>query len=170
MPKSASQGVVNGKEPRIHVVHKTPHWASTLVHAMSATLVITRCAPSRRLRNANAVDPLLQLKHKKTAQCHTSVTFVIRAESMHTHNDVNTAVSEHCTICIIADKDRCVYVFLQSSFLALLCLGIHRRFAASIVLQCVMACFHDDARYQMFQANWQTSRVRLLMAVDRVLR
>ena len=81
-----------------------------------------------------AMDPLLQLKNDNSAPSRTSVLGIMRDEYMHTCNNLKAVVFEHGTICIIASEDRCIYVFSQSSFLALPSLGILRRFSAPIVL------------------------------------
>ena len=113
-----------------------------------------------------AMDTILQLKHQKRVPSRTSVSGIIRAWYMHTCYILKTVVFEHCTICIIANEDRCIYVFSQSSFLALPSLGIPRRFAAPIVLQCVLACFDNDARSRTFLKTNANINGRILLAID----
>ena len=64
MPKSVLLAVLRRMQFTLHAIHRTPHGASRLVHAMSTWLVNTQRAASQHSRDARVGGHTTTAMHK----------------------------------------------------------------------------------------------------------
>ena len=112
VPKCGWQMVVHKMQPSLHAIPWIPHWASRLWHTISARLVTTRCAPSRRLGSSGRYDYLIEAEARKQCPQANNFTPYHARETTYSYNNLKRVVFDYSSIGIIAYEGRCINAFL----------------------------------------------------------